>query len=96
MHNKQFALSDAQFDKLADCLKVLASPLRLRLLMIVASGDWTVGEIARMAGVSPSMASINLRRMAERGCIKALKKANCVHYAVTEPALLGALRGWYE
>jgi len=94
--NKQFALTDDQFDQLAACLKVIASPLRLRLLMIISSGNWTVGEIARMAGISASMASLHLTRMAARGCVKPRKQANCVRYSLAEPAVLSALQGWLQ
>lgn len=92
--NKQLALTDAQFDQLAGCLKVLASPLRLRLLMIVGSGDWTVGQIARMAGISDSVASIHLARMSSRGCIRSRKQANSVRYSIAAPAVLLALQAW--
>jgi len=92
--NGKLALTEAQFEQLADCLKVLASPLRLRLLMIVGSGEWTVGEIARMAGIGDSLASMHLAKMAARGCIKGRKQANCVRYLIAAPAVLLALQGW--
>lgn len=94
LERNNLKLSEAQFERLADCLKVLASPLRLRLLMIVGSGEWTVGEIAGIAGVNASVASIHLHRMSDRGCIKATRKANRVYFTIAEPAVLSALQAW--
>ncbi len=75
----------------AECLRVLAHPVRLRIVDILMQGEFTVGRIAEMCSVQPHMTSEHLRLMKGRGLLESERRARAVFYRIADPRLPGLL-----
>ncbi|MCA9163789.1 MAG: helix-turn-helix transcriptional regulator [Planctomycetales bacterium] len=80
-------ISLAALSEAAECLKTLAHPHRLRIVQMLLSGQYTVGELAEACEIPSHMASEHLRLMQRCGFLTAEKDGRCVYYAVAEPHL---------
>jgi ArsR family transcriptional regulator, zinc-responsive transcriptional repressor len=76
----------------ADCLRVLAHPHRLRMIQMLLSGDFTVGELAEACELPTAMASEHLRLMQRCGFLSSEKEGRKVFYRVIEPHLQSILK----
>ena len=76
------ALSEA-----AECLKILAHPVRLRMVQLLLSGRYTVGELAEDCEVPNNVASEHLRLMQRCGFFTSDREGRKVYYQVAEPHL---------
>lgn len=79
----------------AACLKVLAHPVRLRIVDILMQGDFAVKEIAEMCGVRQHQICEHLRHMQNCGMLSSKRVGRTVHYCIESPhlpALLGCVR----
>ncbi|MHC2068293.1 ArsR/SmtB family transcription factor [Bremerella sp. T1] len=79
---KMDALNEA-----AECLKVLAHPVRIRMVQLLLHGRYTVGEIAEDCGIAENLASEHLRLMQRCGFFTSEREGRRVYYAVAEPHL---------
>jgi arsenate reductase (thioredoxin) len=82
---RQFALSprpglDPRADRVADQLRALADPLRLRLLGLLAHGDCPVTALAAAVDVGQSLVSFHLRELHAAGLVD-LRRAGRFTYA---------------
>ena len=80
-------LSDEILDKAAECLRVIAHPVRLRIVDILMQGDYSVGEIAEMCDVPPSQTSEHLRLLKGQGLLDSERRARSVYYNIADPRL---------
>lgn len=71
----------------AECLKVLAHPVRLRVVQLLLHGSFTVGEIAEDCQVPENVASEHLRLMQRCGFLVNERAGRRVYYRVAEPHL---------
>ncbi|HEY0982895.1 ArsR/SmtB family transcription factor [Schlesneria sp.] len=71
----------------AECLRVLAHPHRLRMIQMLLSGNYTVGELAESCDLPTAMASEHLRLMQRCGFLDSQKDGRKVFYRVVEPHL---------
>ena len=71
----------------AECLRTLAHPFRLRMVQMLLSGKYTVGELAEACEIPSHMASEHLRLMQRCGFLTAEKDGRYVYYSVAEPHL---------
>ena len=76
------ALGDA-----AECLRTIAHPHRLRMIEMLLSDRYTVGELARACGIPSPAASAHLRLMKDRGFLDLEKEGRTVYYHIVEPQL---------
>jgi DNA-binding transcriptional ArsR family regulator len=61
--------------RLAEVAAVLADPSRASMCLAMIDGRaWTVGELARMAGIAPSTASEHVRRLADAGFVRSVRQ----------------------
>jgi DNA-binding transcriptional ArsR family regulator len=81
------ALADA-----AECLKTLAHPHRLRMIQMLAHGQYTVGELAEACKLPSAMASEHLRLMQRCGLLASQKIGRKVYYEISEPHVIAILR----
>ncbi|TWT73015.1 ArsR/SmtB family transcription factor [Allorhodopirellula solitaria] len=79
--------SPAAFAEAAECLKILAHPVRLRFVQLLLHGRFTVGELAEDAGVPDNVASEHLRLMQRCGFFTSQREGRRVYYQVAEPHL---------
>ena len=71
----------------AECLKVLAHPVRIRMVQLLLKGKYTVGELAEDTGVPDNVASEHLRLMQRCGFFTSRREGRKVFYQVAEPHL---------
>lgn len=91
-------MQDSTVQRLADIMKSLAHPIRLRILCRLVDGPQTVSQIHEHLATSYANVSQHLQRLQHQGLVSADKQANFVHYAITQPSiamLIGTLRRLY-
>ena len=85
---KQKPAGDPQaFAQAAECLRILAHPVRLRIVQLLLHGRYTVGELAEDCGVPDNVASEHLRLMQRCGFFTSEREGRKVFYQVAEPHL---------
>ncbi|MCA9112650.1 MAG: winged helix-turn-helix transcriptional regulator [Planctomycetaceae bacterium] len=77
----------AAFAQAAECLKILAHPVRLRIVQLLLHGRFTVGELADDCGVPDNVASEHLRLMQRCGFFTSEREGRKVYYQIAEPRL---------
>ncbi|MEM9645095.1 MAG: metalloregulator ArsR/SmtB family transcription factor [Planctomycetota bacterium] len=76
-----------EFAGAAECLKTLAHPVRLRMVQLLLSGKFTVGQIAKDCGIPDNVASEHLRLLQRCRFLDRQKEGRCAYYTVVEPHL---------
>ncbi|MFT4588338.1 MAG: DNA-binding transcriptional ArsR family regulator [Limisphaerales bacterium] len=74
-------------EQASECLKTIAHPHRLRMIQMLLSGDYTVGELAEACEIPSHMASEHLRLMKRCGLLEAERDGRKTYYNVAEPHL---------
>jgi ArsR family transcriptional regulator, nickel/cobalt-responsive transcriptional repressor len=93
------ALGALEAEHLAETLKALASPGRLRLLTDLLGRDRTVEELARGAGLSDSATSHHLRLLRSLRLVRARRSGRNVFYSLYDHHvgdLIAAVRHHHE
>ncbi len=75
------------FAQAAECLKILAHPVRLRIVQLLIHGQYSVGELAQDCGIPDNVASEHLRLMQHCGFFTSEREGRKVYYQVAEPHL---------
>jgi len=65
--------------------KVLAEPMRLRLLQALESGERTVGELVKETGAGQANVSKHLNLLADAGLVGRRKEGLKVYYFILDP-----------
>jgi len=73
--------------EMADCLKVMAHPIRLRIVDILLQGDFSVGKIAELCEVRQHQACEHLRHMQTCGLLTSRRVGRRVYYSIASPHL---------
>lgn len=81
----------AALTEAAECLKILAHPVRLRMVQLLLKGEYTVGELAEDCEVPNNVASEHLRLMQRCGFFTSEREGRKVFYKVAEPHLANIL-----
>ncbi len=92
-------LALAHYGELARIGKVLASPVRLRLLDLLRQGARSVEALAEAAGISVANSSQHLQRMRSARLVDAERQGQHVEYRLSDEGVslvFGALRGLAE
>jgi len=71
----------------ADCLRVMAHPIRLRIAEILLQGEFPVHRIAEWCGISPHQTCEHLRWMQSNGLLSSERRGRAVYYRITSPRL---------
>jgi DNA-binding transcriptional ArsR family regulator len=72
---------------IADILKAVAHPLRLRIVTLLCQGDWQVNALADRLGALPAIVSQQLRILRLHRLVTAAPAAGYVTYRLREPRL---------
>jgi DNA-binding transcriptional ArsR family regulator len=73
--------------RIADILKAVAHPLRLRIVSLLCQGDWQVNALADRLGAPPAIVSQQLRILRLHRLVIAEPAAGYVTYRLREPRL---------
>lgn len=84
---KVTALPMEALEKAAACLKVIAHPVRLRIVDILMQGDFTVREIAALCEAREHQVCEHLRLMQNCGLLASERQGRTVHYRIASPQL---------
>ncbi len=71
----------------AECLRVLAHPVRLRFVQLLLSETVNVGELAEACQIPRNVASEHLRLMQRCGFLESRREGRRVYYEIVEPHL---------
>ena len=75
------------FNEAAECLRILAHLMRLRIVQMLLHGRNAVEQLAKDAGIPGNVASQHLRLMQRCGFFTSKRHGRQVYYQVAEPHL---------
>ena len=78
-------------EQASECLKVLAHPVRLRIVEILMQGKFAVHEIARICELNPNQACDHLRLLKGHKLLDSKRYGRTVHYTIIAPQLTGII-----
>lgn len=84
-------LPDEMLEKAAECLRVMAHPVRLRIVNILLQGEFAVHEIAEVCRTSPHQTCEHLRLLKGHGLLSRERRGRTVYYKIASPQLPGLL-----
>ncbi len=76
----------------AACLRIMAHPVRLRIVDILMQGDLAVHEISELCGMKPNQICEHLRLMQTSGLLTSKREGRSVHYRIVSPRLPSLLK----
>jgi len=80
-------VADPGIIELAEDLKVLSDPNRLRIMCLLLRGERCVCEVEKELGISQQLASHHLNVLRESGLLRARKEGTSSYYTVAEKKL---------
>ena len=80
-------LPEAALQLIAARFKALSEPLRLKLIVALHAGEKNVTDLVNATGTSQANVSRQLRQLTDAGILSRRKKANCVYYSISDPAI---------
>ena len=72
-------------EKVAETLRVVSHPARLRIIEILEEGERSVTEIQEFLGITQSLTSQHLNHMRVRRVLPSRKNGNMVFYSILNP-----------
>ena len=75
-------IEDQQLERVAETLRVVSHPARLRIIEALEEGELSVTQIQDILGVTQSQTSQHLNNMRVRGVLKSRKNGNMVYYSI--------------
>ncbi len=78
--------TDELFERIAERLKALSDPTRLKILHAVENRELCVSDILALVGGSQANLSKHLTRMRTSGVLAARRKGTSIFYRVVDPA----------
>lgn len=78
-------IPDEVLERVADVLRVLGHPHRLRLVEMLERESQPVGQLAEQLGIPPHACSQHLRVMQARGILSSHREGKQVFYKVEDP-----------
>jgi len=84
--------SDELLNRVADRLKALADPTRLRILNALQRGERNVSDLLGEVGGSQANVSKHLARMRHAGLVEARRDGTSVFYRVSDPTAFAICR----
>jgi DNA-binding transcriptional ArsR family regulator len=77
-----------RLERAARCLKVLAHPIRLRIIHLLGEGELSVQELEKAMGISQSSVSQHLSLLRDKEILESRRAAQQVFYRLRDPRLL--------
>ena len=80
-------LADDVLEEAAECLKVMAHPVRLKMVNILMQGEFAVHEIAQLCDTSANQTCEHLRLLKGHGLLSSERRGRTVYYKILSPRL---------
>lgn len=80
-----------RLEKVSDCLRTIAHPVRLRMVQLLMRGKYSVGELATSCRVQNHMASEHLRLMQRAGLLRSKRDGRKIYYSISQSSLHGLM-----
>ncbi|MEJ5027453.1 ArsR/SmtB family transcription factor [Brucella anthropi] len=80
-------MSTTEISEFAKLCAILSCEARLKIVIAIQDNEITVGELARIAGVTQSATSQHLRKLKEARLVEARRRAQRIYYSLTSVAL---------
>ena len=77
-----FVGQEANIDHAVRCLKVIAHPVRLKILCVLQNGEYTVQTLEKYVDVAQATLSQHLTLLKDRGILKSRREGNYSIYAL--------------
>jgi DNA-binding transcriptional ArsR family regulator len=78
-------LAQADAERLADLLRLLADPVRLRILFsLLAAEELCVGDLALAVGVTDDQSSYALKLLRAEGVVESRRAGRVIHYRLAD------------
>ena len=91
MGRKLKLLPMEMLDGAAECLKVMAHPVRLRIVNVLMQGEFAVHEIAELCETTPNQTCEHLRLLKGHGLLSSERRGRLVYYKIESPRLPGLI-----
>lgn len=78
-------LTDAAYDQIASFFKILAEPLRLKLLNALYEGELTVNQLLAVTGANQANVSKHLKVLLDAGLVVRRKEGTNAFYGIADP-----------
>jgi len=85
MKSKAQPLTEDMIEVVARRFRLLAEPVRLRLLRTLESGEYTVNELADAVHSTQANVSRHLSAMSDAGLLHRRRKGNSICYSIGDP-----------
>lgn len=82
-------------ERAAETLRLLAHPVRLKLLERISAGQAPVGDLARHVRQPQHVVSQHLNRLRVHGVLARRRHGRQVHYRISDPQVLEIVR-WVQ
>jgi ArsR family transcriptional regulator, zinc-responsive transcriptional repressor len=92
---EQALLPDDVLESAADCLRVMAHPIRLRIVSLLTHGDFPVHHIAQACRCTPNQTCEHLRLLKTHGLLASERRGRAVYYRIASarlPRLIECIR----
>lgn len=84
----------ANLRRIADVLQAMGNHHRLAVLVELAHGERSVGELRRAVGLRPSALSQHLAKLRTGGLVKTRRDATRIYYSLSSVEVFTVLRGF--
>ncbi len=81
-------IDQATLERVANTLKAVAHPVRLRIIELLEDREMCVNELIDSLGTKPAITSQQLGLMKDRGVLSSRRDGNHVYYRVSNPNVL--------
>lgn len=78
---------DSVLEEAAECLKVMAHPVRLKMVNVLLQGEFAVHEIAELCETSANQTCEHLRLLKGHGLLSSERRGRTVYYKILSPRL---------
>ncbi|WP_291314155.1 ArsR/SmtB family transcription factor [Corynebacterium sp. UBA2622] len=85
--------TDADIDRAAHVASALDSPLRLRILLLLSSGEHVVHQLVTKLDKSQPLISQHLRVLKRAGLVTCSRRGREVRYSIARPEVLDVICG---
>jgi DNA-binding transcriptional ArsR family regulator len=88
-------INEKTAEKVADVLKAIAHPVRLRIIELLAGGEKCVSEIVEGVGGKQSITSQQLNMMKDKGVLDCRRDGTKVYYRIANENVIKVLHCVY-